>query len=150
MKQHGILINGVSLPFHVIEKGLEQAKLGYAMKCVLIYQHNDETDSYVISKDVQLNKGDYTDKTAEVHLTALMDHHAEFVKSYFTQRDFGIATTVLANPTIEEIGAAFEDVEKIIFDPETFRRPDESAYVDIAYDDFESQLSNKLEPCSAS
>lgn len=149
MKKQGIFINGVSLPFHVIDKGLEQARLGNAIKCALIYQNNDDTDSYVIPSDIALTKADFTDQTAEIHLTELMAHHEEFVRSYFSQRDLEIETTVLINPAIEDIVAAFEDVEKIFFDPETFRRPDESAYVNIAYEQFEEHLSSKLESVAA-
>ena len=62
-----LLINGVSLPYHVLDKGIQHAKsTGNEIKGVFIYENDDDDDKYRFPSDIELSKADYSHTTAEI------------------------------------------------------------------------------------
>jgi hypothetical protein len=143
-----LLINGVSLPYHVFDKSIQHAKsTGNEIKGVFIYENDDDDDKYRFPSDIELSKADYSHTTAEKNLVDLIHHNANFVQSYHQRHNIAIQTVILQNPTIDEIVNAVHEAENIFIDPETFRYPDEFAYVNFSYKDITHRLSPKLQNC---
>lgn len=149
MNTRAILINGVSLPYHVLDKGIQQAKTGHPMRAVFIYNNEEESEIYIVPADTQLTRAEFTDANARIHLTTLVHHNLDFAKGYFQNKNVDVETVLLPNPTMEEIVDALQDAEKVFIDPDTFNHPEEPAYVSITYEQFDERLSSKLELCAA-
>ena len=145
-----LLINGASLPYHLLDKGIEHANTtGNQVLAVFVYQNNEDDDRYGIPSDIEMTKAEYGDSNAERNLTELIQHNAQFVNSYFHQKETDVQTLILHNPTIDDIVETTGNAEKIFLDPETFRHPDEFAYIDLPYEDLDERLSKKIEWCHA-
>jgi hypothetical protein len=143
-----LLINGVSLPYHVLDKGIQHVKsTGNELRGVFIYENDDDDDKYRFPSDIELSKADYTHATAEKNLVDLIGHNAAFVESYYQRHNISIQTVILQNPTIDQIVRSVSDAEKVFIDPETFRYPDEFAYVNYNYKEITHRLSPKLQHC---
>jgi hypothetical protein len=150
MKKAALLINGVSLPYHVLDKGIELSKNnGNAVKAIIIYQHNDDDDRYIFPSDIEMSKAEFSESNAEKSLHDLITHNEQFVQGYYKRHDAKVETAVLQNPSMEEIAEAVEGYEKVVMDPETYRHPEESAYVNISYDEFSENLASRIEWCNA-
>lgn len=144
-----LLINGVSLPYHVLDKGIEHAKsTGNEIKGVLIYENDDDDDKYRFPSDIELSKADYSHTTAEKNLVDLIRHNANFVQSYYHRHDISIQTVILQNPTMDEVVNAVDGADNVFIDPETFRHPEEFAYVNFTFKEFTHKLSSKLQHCN--
>lgn len=143
-----LLINGVSLPYHVLDKGLERANIsGNPVKAVFIYEHNGDDENLAAQLEEEMSKADFTDTNAERNLVDLVHHNAAFARTYFARRNIELDAEILTNPTMDDIVAVVEQANKVFLDPETFRHPDESAYVKFDYREFDERLSDKLEWC---
>ena len=115
-----LLINGVSLPYHVLDKGIQHAKsTGNEIKGVFIYENDDDDDKYRFPSDIELSKADYSHTTAEKSLVDLIRHNAAFVQSYYHRHDISIQTVILQNPTMDEVVNAVDEAENIFIDPKT-------------------------------
>jgi len=145
-----LLINGVSLPYHVLDQGIRHAKSsGNEIKCVFIYENDDDDDKYRFPSDIEMSKAAYTHTEAEKNLVELIRHNAGFVKAYYQRHNIPIQTLILQNPTIDEIVSSVNGADNIFIDPETFRYPEEFAYVNFPYKEFNHRLSAKLQFCNA-
>lgn len=144
MKKSAILINGVSLPHHVIDKAVQQAKKSMEqVKVVFIYENTDDKEY----PDELTSRADISENNAVKNLEELVQHNAEYVKTNFTQHDVQNEIVVLRNPDIEKVAASLSDAEKIFVDHETFVHPDEFAYVNFRFEDLEEQVKTKIEWC---
>jgi hypothetical protein len=150
MKTTALLINGVSLPYHVLDKGIELARNNSnKVKAVIVYQNNDDTDRYVFPSDIEMSKADFSESNAEKSLLELITHNEQFVRGYYKRHDTDVDTVVLQNPSMEDISNEVAEYDKVIMDPETFKHPEESAYVNFPYEQFEDTLSTRIEWCNA-
>jgi DNA-binding MarR family transcriptional regulator len=144
MKKSAILINGVSLPHHVIDKAVQQAgKNGRQLKVVFIYENTDDKEY----PGELASKADISESNAVKNLEDLVQHNAEYVETNFMQHDVQHEIVVLRNPSIEEVAASLSDADKIFVDHETFMHPDEFAYVNFSFEDLEEQIKTKIEWC---
>lgn len=145
-----LLINGVSLPYHVLDRGIQHAKsTGNDIRGVFIYENDDDDDKYQFPSDIELSKADYSQTKAEKSLVDLIRHNATFVQSYFQRHNIPIQTVILQNPTIDEIVGSTDEANSVFIDPETFRYPEEFAYVNFPYEEITSRLSGKVQVCDA-
>lgn len=143
-----LLINGVSLPYHVLDKGIEHAKsTGNEIKGVFIYENDDDDDKYRFPSDIEMSKSHFTHAEAEKSLVGLIRHNAGFVQSYYQRHNISIQTVILQNPTIEEIMNSVNGAESVFIDPETFRYPEEFAYVNYSFREFNNRLQKRLQCC---
>ena len=143
-----LLINGVSLPYHVLDKGIQHAKLtGNEIKGVFIYENDDDDDTYRFPSDIEMSKANFTHAEAEKNLVDLIRHNAGFVQSYYQRHNIPIHTVILQNPTIDEIVSSVDEAHNIFIDPETFRYPEEFAYVNYPYKEFNHRLHQRLQCC---
>src|SRR5687768_8525892 len=144
MKKSAILINGVSLPHHVIDKAVQQArKNGRQVKVVFIYENTDDKGY----PDQMPNQAEISESNAVKNLEELVQHNADYVKTNFSQHEIKHEIVVLRNPAIDEVVASLSDADKIFVDHETFMHPDEFAYVNFSFEDLEEQLKTKIEWC---
>ena len=147
MKKTAILINGVSLPYHVLDKGLQQGKDDNTfIKVVFIYENNDDKD-YIFPKHIEVSKADLSEGKAVKSLEDLIQHNSSYVESFFTMHNVPHEIFVLKNPSIEEIAQNLDDAEKIFIDHDTFIHPDEFAYVNFSFEDLEDNIKTKIEWC---
>jgi hypothetical protein len=143
-----LLINGVSLPYHVLDKGIQHAKsTGNEIKGVFIYENDDDDDVYRFPSDIEMSKAEFTHTKAEKNLMELICHNAGFVQSYYHRHNISIQTVILQNPTIDEIVTSVNEADNIFIDPQTFRYPEEFAYVNYPYKEFNHRLHQKLQCC---
>ena len=143
MKKSAILINGVSLPHHVLDKAQQRAENSKEqVKVVFIYEN---TDDKKYAEDA--TQADISESNAVKNLEELVQHNVQYVKTNFTQHDIKHDIVVLRNPEIEEVAASLNDAEKIFVDHETFMHPDEFAYVNFKFEDLEEQVKTKIEWC---
>ena len=143
-----LLINGVSLPYHVLDKGIQHARsTGNEIKGVFIYENDDDDDTYRFPNDIEMSKAHFTHAEAEKNLVDLIRHNASFVQSYCHRQNIPIQTVILQNPTIEEIVNSVHEADKIFIDPETVRYPEEFAYVNYTYKEFNHRLHQRLQCC---
>ena len=144
MKKSAILINGVSLPHHLIDKALQRAeKSREEVKVIFIYENVDEIEY----SEEEATQADISESNAVKNLEELVQHNAEYVKTNFTQHEVKHEIVVLRNPTIEEVAQSLSDAEKIFVDHETFMHPDEFAYVNFRFEDLEEHVKTKIEWC---
>jgi hypothetical protein len=142
-----LLINGVSLPYHVLDKGIQHAKsTGNEIKGVFIYE-NDDDETYRFPGDIKMSKANFTQAEAEKNLVDLIRHNAGFVQSYCRRHNIPIQTVILQNPTIDEIVSSVHEADNIFIDPVTFRYPEEFAYVNYSYKEFNHRLYQRLQCC---
>ena len=113
-----------------------------------IYENDDDDDKYRFPSDIELSKADYSHTTAEKSLVDLIRHNAAFVQSYYHRHDISIQTVILQNPTMDEVVNAVDEAENIFIDPETFRHPEEFAYVNFTFKEITNRLSSKLQHCN--
>jgi len=145
MKLDGILINGVSLPYNVLDKAVERAKSHKSgVKAVFIYETDWIQEDHVIPDETELSKPDFSEINAEENMHKVMDTNLEYTKSLFAQNNILLETLVLKNPSVSDIAEAMEDVEFIYLDHATFTHPKEVAYVNLSIDELDEKLSSKL------
>lgn len=147
MKKLALLINGVSLPHHVLDKGLQQAKRDISLiKVVFIYENIDDK-GYTFPENAEVSKADLSDSNAVKKLEELIQNNASYVETNYIQQEVPNEIVVLRNPSIEEIAAALKEADKIFVDHDTFTHPDEFAYVDFSFEEMEDQIATKIEWC---
>ena len=147
MKKIALLINGVSLPYDVLDKSLTYARnYKVPVKAVFIYENLDEED-LEIPAGAEMTKADFTESNAVKHLEELVEHNASYVETFFANNDINTELAVLKNPTIAEIASALKNVDKIFIEHETFRHPDETAYVNFTLEDIEEEIAARFEWC---
>ena len=148
MNKTALLINGVSLPYDVLDKGLAHArKSGQSVKAVFVYENVDEED-YKLSPAAEVSKADFSESNAAKNLEELVEHNTSYVQTFFTNNNIDCELVVLKNPTIGEISGVLTDVDRIFIDHATFRHPDEFAYIDFTLEELEEQISSKIEWCN--
>src|SRR5215213_2592742 len=147
MKKSAILINGVSLPYHVVDKSVLQAKRTKSLiKVVFIYE-NIEDIPFTFPKNEEVSKAELSDSNAVKSLEELIQHNSSYVETNLTQQQVTHEIMILKNPSIDEIAASLEDADKIFVDHDTFLHPDEYAYVNFSYEDLEQHIATKIEWC---
>ena len=147
MKKSALLINGVSLPYHVLDKGLEQAKDGTSfIKVVFIYENSDDKN-YSFPKNNEVSKADLSEGKAIKNIEDLVQHNSSYVETYLAKHHVPHEIIILKNPGIEEIAGNLNDAEKIFVDHDTFTHPDEFAYVNFSFEDLEDYIKTKIEWC---
>jgi hypothetical protein len=147
MNKTALLINGVSLPYDVLDKSLAHAKdSGTPVKAVFIYENVDE-EEYELPAAAEVSKADFSDSNAARNLEELIEHNTSYVETFFANNDIACELVMLKNPTINEISDALKDVGKICIDHETFMHPDEFAYVDFTFEDLEERIGSRIEWC---
>lgn len=148
MDRTALLINGVSLPYDVLDKGLAHAKNnGLSVKAVFVYENIDEKD-YQLPRAAEISKAEFSESNAARNLEELVEHNTSYVESFFSNNDIDCELVVIKNPTIEEISGAFSDVDRIFIDQQTFMHPDEFAYIDFTLEQLEEQITSKIEWCN--
>ena len=147
MKKVALLINGVSLPYHVLDKGSQQAKKdNLFIKVVFIYENIDDK-GYTYPANVEVSKAELSDSNAVKNLEELIQHNASYVETNYTQQEVPHEIVILRNPSIEEIAGALKEADKVFVDHDTFTHPDEFAYVDFSFEEMEEQIVTKIEWC---
>lgn len=147
MKKSAILMNGVSLPHHVLDNGLTYAKSsGSPMKVVFIYENIDEED-YKLPEEAKITNADISESNAARNLEELVEHNSSYVDTFFENNNIAHETIVLKNPTIAEIATSLIDTEKIYVDLDTFKHPDEFAYVNFTLEELQEQISGRIVWC---
>ena len=147
MKKSALLINGVSLPYHVLDKGLQQAKDGTNfIKVVFIYENSDDK-GYSFPKNIGASKADLSEGKAIKNLEELVQHNSSYVETYLSKHHVLHEIIILKNPSIDEIAGNLNDAEKIFVDHDTFTHPDEFAYVNFSFEDLEDHIKTKIEWC---
>jgi hypothetical protein len=142
-----LLINGISLPYHVLDCSLEAAqKNGTTVKAVFIYENIDEKD-YELPAAEEISKADLSESNAARNLEDIVQHNSSYVDTFFENNNVAHEIIVMKNPTIEEITAALRDADEIFIDHETFTHPNEFAYVNFTFEDLEDQISGRIEWC---
>jgi hypothetical protein len=143
-----LLINGVSLPYHVLDKGIQHAKTtGNNIRGVFIYENDDDDDKYHFPSDIEMSKAVFTQTNAEKSLVDLIQHNAGFVQSYCQRHNISIQTVILQNPSLQQIVSSVDEADNIFIDPETVRYPEEFAYVNVPYKEFNHKFSKRLQCC---
>lgn len=120
---------------------------GHDIKALFIYENDDDDDKYHFPSDIEMSKAVYTHVEAEKNLVDLVRHNAAFVQSYYRRHNIIIQTVILQNPTMDQIVNAVNEAENIFIDPETYRYPEEFAYVNYNYREFEHRFHHKLQGC---
>jgi len=145
MNKFAILINGMSLPYQVLDKVLENAKASKkSIKAVFIYENKDDED-YSEPTNVDVTNADISDSNARKNMEHLVNQNADYVETFFSKKDITSEIVVLKNPTVEDIVAAMKDVEKIYIDHNTYDHPDEFAYVNFSFEELDKELSHKID-----
>jgi hypothetical protein len=148
MNFDAVIINGVSLPYHVLEKAINHAKAGKSsIRIVFIYQSNWANEDFTSSHDIRLSIPEFTEMNAEENMDKLIHRNVEYAKTQFAQNDVMLETLIMRNPSVESIAKKMRNVQHIFLDPDTFTHPQEFAYVNFQYSELEEKLSSKIRPC---
>ena len=141
-----LLVNGVTLPYHVLDKGVERNQQeGSAIRVVFIYRNNKK--NYQSSLDAVLTRPAFTERSAEQNLEVLIRSNINYVLSYFKRKNIDIDTKIIPNPSSREIIDMMDDVQFIYLDQKTFTHPQDFAFVGFPYEELNSELSYKLQIC---
>ena len=147
MNKTALLINGVSLPYDVLDKSLAYAKSNsLPVKAIFVYENVDE-EEYKLPPAAEVSKADFSDSNAARNLEELVEHNTSYVETFFANNDIQCELVVLKNPTIEEISGALNDVDRVFIEHQTFMHPDEFAYIDFKLEELEEQISPSIEWC---
>jgi hypothetical protein len=147
MNKVTLLINGVSLPYHVLDKGVQYAKTsGLPVKAVFIYENTDEKD-YELPAEAKITNADISEYRAASNLEDLVQHNSSYAETFFQENNVPHEIVVLKNPAIDDISDSLKNADRIFLDHETFTHPDEFAYVNFAFEDLEEQIAGKIEWC---
>ena len=145
-----ILINGVSLPYHVLDRGIEIAKGSKkTIKAIFLYENEDSGIDVDVADDVPVSKADFSRSNAEKHLVEVVTHNADFSRMYFARHNVDLDTLIIHNPSIEQVVEAVEEADTIYIEPSTFKLPDEFAYVNFSFEELQEQLGARIEWCEA-
>jgi|RhiMetdeSRZDD1v2_1073273.scaffolds.fasta_scaffold63164_4 hypothetical protein len=148
MKKTTLLINGVSLPYHVLDKALEHAKNNrLPVLAVFIYENIDEKDYKVSPEAEEMSKAELSESNAAKNLEELVQHNSSYVETFFDKNDIVYEVVILRNPTIGEIVNSLKTADQIFIDHDTFTHPDEFAYVNFTLEDLEEQIAAKIVWC---
>ena len=142
-----LLINGVSLPHHVVDKSLHLAMHNKMfIKVVIVFENIDEKD-YTLPKNIPVSRADLSDSNAAKSMEDLIRHNSEYIESTFIQHKVDYNIIILKNPDIAAIELELKDADKILIDHETFTHPDEFAYINISEKDLTEHIATKIEWC---
>ncbi|HUQ65388.1 MAG TPA: hypothetical protein VM101_04505 [Flavitalea sp.] len=147
MKKSAILINGVSLPHHVVDKSVQQAKRSKSLVKVVFIYENLEDIPPAFPKNEEVSKADLSDANAIKKLEEVIQHNSSYVESNLIQQEVPHEIVILKNPSIDEIAASLKDIDKIFVDHDTFLHPHEFAYVNFSYEDLEEHIATKIQWC---
>ena len=147
MNKIALLINGVSLPYDVLDKSLEFArKDGKPVKSVFIYENVDDKD-FELPPDAEVSKADFSDSNAARNLEEVVEHNSSYVETFFKNNSIEHELVVLKNPTIEQVADAVKGVDRICIEHSTFTHPDEFAYVNFTLEELQQNISSTIEWC---
>jgi hypothetical protein len=148
MKTTTLLINGVSLPYHVLDKALEHAKsTRLPVLAVFIYENIDEKDYKVSPQEEEMSKAELSESNAVKNLEELVQNNSLYVETFFDKNDIAYEVVVLRNPKIEEIVNSLKTADQIFIDHDTFTHPDEFAYVNFTLEHLEEQIAARIVWC---
>lgn len=147
MNKIALLINGVSLPYDVLDKSLEFArKNGIPVKSVFIYENADDKD-LELPPGAEISKADFSDSNAVRNLEEVVEHNSSYVETFFKNHDIEHELVVLKNPAIEEVADMVKNADCIFIEHATFTHPDEFAYVNFTLEELQQQISSPIEWC---
>ena len=142
-----LLINGISLPYHVLDCGLDAAKKNKcSVKSVFVYENIDE-EEYELPAAEEISKADLSESNAARNLEEIVQHNSSYVETFFENNDVAHEIVVIKNPAMEEIANSLKNTDRIFVDHETFTHPDEFAYVNFTFEDLEEQIATRIEWC---
>lgn len=144
-----LLINGITLPYPLLDKGVEcNSEGGSTLRVVFIYRNNlrHATKTIEIPADTKLNIPDFTERKAEQNLETLIRTNAHYTKSFFTRKQIAIDTVVMASPSVDNVAEALSDCRHVYVNRDSFAHSKDFAFVDFLYESLLQKLGSKLQP----
>lgn len=143
-----LLINGVTLPYHLLETGLQQAlEKQSAIRVIFMYRNKQKDDQSSIK--AVLTRPDFIEYNAHKNLEKLIRSNLVYVMSYFTRYSIAVDIKIVPNPTVRQVIDMMGDVRFIYLDRKTFTHPDDFAFVGFPYSALDAELAPKLQLCSS-
>ena len=148
MKTAILLINGITLPYHVLDSGMERYRTeGSNIKALFIYQNKDKP--FKFSNDVILTKPDFSERTGRLNLETLIQSNVKYTQSYYDRNNIPLETLVIRNPTLQLVINEMESVQCILLDYETFTHPEDFAFVNFAFSNISGHFDAKIKQCDS-
>lgn len=144
-----ILINGITLPHHVIDTAIQWAVANReSLKAVFIYQSNSKLPYHGWPRDKAITRFMSGELYAEGNLIDLIDRHVKYTISCCALSAIVCEIVVAKNPGLSDVVGQIGLVEKIFADQDTFTRPEDFAYTSITPVDLEVVYGEKLSWCN--
>jgi len=146
MTKCALLINGISLPYIVIEntiKWAQKAKSG--IKVVFMYASKDERHHHHIPLNLPMTKSLLMEVNGEMNLVILIKTHMDYIQKQCNTKQVPVAMVIMKNPVISDIENLVQDVQVIFLDLNTFSHPGDFAYLKFPYESFDQQLLKKVQ-----
>ena len=146
MKTNAVLVNGVSLPFHVYDACVKQlGKTTDNLSVIFVFEHRQTKKEYTKSKLPSIVT--FTNRSAHAHLSALIDNNAAFTSGYFKRLGLQVQVDILRNPSLQEIETAVSSAETIFLDPDSYEQPKDSVNLSVPYKLIEDTFGMRIKAC---
>lgn len=146
MKTNAVLVNGVSLPFHVYDACVKQMdKTSDHLSVIFVFEHRQTKKEYKKTKLPSIVS--FTNKSAHAHLSSLINNNAAFTTGYFKRLGMEVQVDILRNPSLQEIETAVSSAESIFLDPKSYEQPKDSVNLSVPYKIIEDTFGGRIRPC---
>jgi hypothetical protein len=136
MSTGAILINGVNLPYHVIDKAIEWAKDNQSsLRALFIFKSSKNAEDYGFPSDIERAETLISENEADAELERLVIHNMRFTEKQVKLHGIQIKTEYLKDPSLDEVRSSLSGTGILFIDPDNFKHPEDLANVDISYDD---------------
>jgi hypothetical protein len=143
-----LLINGISLPHHVIDEAIKWAVVGRgSLKALFVYTSNSKYTFHEWPRNKAVTRFMSGDLYAEGNLIDLIDRHVQYTISCSAISNIVCEVAVIKSPSFEMVDKHLSKADIVFADPNTFRRPQDFAYVPLSVDELEVRYSNKMNWC---
>lgn len=143
-----VLLNGVSLPHHVIDSAIHWAVCnGGSIHAIFLYNSTSKNPYHGWPANKAITKFMSGEMFAEGNLIELIDRHIKYMISSSALSGVVCEVDVLKNASLEDINLKVRRAAKIFADEETFMRPQDFAYTSISSSQLDIQYKDKIKWC---
>lgn len=115
------LINGISLPYHVIDSAIDWAHQNKAsLTGIFIYSDEKNAESYPFPSDIEQAETRISENEGEKELETIIRHHATYAENLCALKSIPVTTYQYKNPDPEILRPHLQQATILFVDPETF------------------------------
>lgn len=130
------LINGVGLPYHVIDTAIGWAKQNNnSLLGVFIFNEHRHAETYSFPSDIEQTETLVSEEEAEKGLEKLITLVMQYIQKQVVSQAVDVKTVSLKNAERDQLQHELKKGDVLFADPENFKGPDEYASTAFSFED---------------